>query len=276
MLPASISVREYFALASECRTQNQFNKLHIHFENILAPSELAQFRNMSQEHRFSEQSRSWLQKLQLLSPDLFDAPRFFVRKHLSEQILLYSDPNHLPQDKTLLVCFSGNARRLMLPISVFLQCLDPQTIDVVLLRKGEDKRPYLAGLQGICNSFVELLEHIDALVPAHPYHRTITLGTSSGGFPALMAALAMDAARGVSICGALLPEQRQSQSSTRQETEIVLVHGAEFAPDHDSAQAIRAIYGGSLCPIAGVSEHNVLNALRARGELARFLETILA
>ena len=262
--------------------QNQFNKLHIHFENILAPAELAQFLRMSRERQFSEHTRGWLQKLETLSPGLFDAPRVFARTHLSEEILLYSDaswPNH---DKTLLVCFSGNARRLMLPISLLLQCLEPQALDLLLLRKGADKRPYLAGLQGVCNSFIELLEHIDAMASACLYRRVITLGTSSGGFPAVMAAMAMGAARGVSVCGASPAAVSHDHlrlpfsAGNNRGTEITLVYGAEFAPDRNAARAIKAVYGGRLYPIAAVGEHNVLNALRARGELAGFLETVLA
>ena len=215
MLRASISTADYFTLAAECRTQNQFNKLHIHYENILAPLEFAHFARLSAERGFHEWSRIWLRKIGTLSPGLFEAPKGFSREPLSENILLYRDRSVAAAGKTLLIGFAGNARRLMLPISVFLQCLNPQAWDLVLLRKGPEKRSYLEGLEGECQSFVELLERVDRLVPAGSYRRLVTLGTSNGGFPAVLAALFMDAARGVSICGASprapLPEWLQWQ-----------------------------------------------------------------
>ena len=39
MLTTLSQASEYLPLALECRTQNQFNRLHIHLENILAPQE---------------------------------------------------------------------------------------------------------------------------------------------------------------------------------------------------------------------------------------------
>jgi len=279
MLPTSAAVSEFFVLASECHTQNQFNRLHIHFENILAPAELANFLNLVQSHRLSEYSCGWLEKLQTFSPEVFAAPKPFVRTQLCDRLLLYTEPNRSPRDKTLLLCFSGNARRLMLPIALFLQCLDPGSFDLLLLRKGNDMKSYLSGLEGICDSLGELIEHVDAMTPISIYRRVITLGTSSGGFPAVMAAITIGATRGVSICGAYphdLSQHKMCAPDRGKASDIVLVYGAEFEPDFKAARAIAAVYGGSLAPIAGVGEHNVLNALRARGELNTFLEALLA
>ena len=43
MLTTSSRASEHLPLALQCRTQNQFNKLHIHLENILAPPEFGLF-----------------------------------------------------------------------------------------------------------------------------------------------------------------------------------------------------------------------------------------
>ena len=159
MLTTLSQASEYLPLALECRTQNQFNRLHIHLENILAPQEFVLLADLARRQQFPERSRNWLEKIGGLSPGLFDRPQAFSRRALSENVLFYQDEERAPATKTLLVGFAGDARRLMLPIAVFLQCLDARTWDLVLLRKGPHKRPFSRGVEGVSRHLPSVLNY---------------------------------------------------------------------------------------------------------------------
>jgi hypothetical protein len=199
MLTTLSQASEYLPLALECRTQNQFNRLHIHLENILSPREFALLADLAKRQQFPERSRNWLEKIGGLSPSLFDSPQAYSRRALSENVLFYQDPERAPATKTLLVGFAGDARRLMLPIAVFLQCLDARAWDLVLLRKGPQKRPFSKGVEGVSRHLPSVLSYVNRLVAARRYRRIVTLGTSGGGFYAIVAAILLDGASGVSI-----------------------------------------------------------------------------
>ena len=116
MLTTLSQASDYLPLALECRTQNQFNRLHIHLENILAPREFVLLADLATWQQFPERSRSWLEKIGGLSPGLFDRPQAFSRRAFSENVLFYQDHAREAAAKSLLVGFAGDARRLMLSL----------------------------------------------------------------------------------------------------------------------------------------------------------------
>ena len=65
MLTTSSPASDYLPLALECRTQNQFNRLHIHLENILAPREFVFLADLARRQQFPERSRQYLCELAL-------------------------------------------------------------------------------------------------------------------------------------------------------------------------------------------------------------------
>jgi hypothetical protein len=285
MLTTLSQASEYLPLALECRTQNQFNRLHIHLENILSPREFALLADLAKRQQFPERSRNWLEKIGGLSPSLFDSPQAYSRRALSENVLFYQDPERAPATKTLLVGFAGDARRLMLPIAVFLQCLDARAWDLVLLRKGPQKRPFLKGVEGISRHLPSVLSYVNRLVAARRYRRIVTLGTSGGGFYAIVAAILLDGASGVSIGGAaptsalgfrLRWQLAYHRAVAKREPAFKFVYSADHDVDRKAAMAMQAAFGGRLRPVVGVTEHNALAPLIARGELAEFLNEILS
>ena len=102
------------------------------------------------------------------------------------------------RDKGLLVAFTGNARRLMMPIPVFLQFVDAQLWDVLLLKKCA-RNSYLLGIEGISTDFRGLIDYIETTTSAMQHRSVITLGASGGGFAAIWAAVLMRATRGICV-----------------------------------------------------------------------------
>jgi hypothetical protein len=275
---------DYAALSSRCRTKNEFRRLHIDLENTLAPTELREIKKFIDTQDADAPGHGWVGELQKLSPELFEVPQAYQRRSLTSRATLYQDPASDVAERGLLVAFSGDARRLMLPVCVFLQLIDSRRWDVLVLRKN-GKTSFLRGLEGVSSSLPGLIRYVQRAVAATRYRRTITLGTSGGGSAAIMAALLMEADRGVSICGSALKlrggiwlrhrialGQRKAAAAGR---ELWYIYGSDCARDLQAARALLDRYGGELYPIPGADEHNVFRWLLERGQLAAFLDGII-
>ena len=285
MLNTSSQPSEYLPLALRCRSKNEFNLLHIAFENILAPIEFTYFMDLVATQQLPKQTYDWLRKFAGLSPGLYDSPQGFKRDALAENMLLYRNPTENAGGKTLLVGFAGNARRLMMPIAIFLQCLDSRVWDVVLLRKGLEQRTFFEGVYGVAGTFPDLLEYVRKAVSAERYCRVMTFGTSGGGLAAIVAAMLLGANRGVSVCGAPptspLDPWWESQFAGRPRHAVGLpqlhyVYGAGSQYDRQSALALQGFFGGMLHPVAGVDDHYALKPMLKAGQFQTFLNELLA
>jgi hypothetical protein len=269
---------DYLKLASACRTQNAFNRLHIGLENICTPLEVAEIAKLASSSKSPEAIGSWLKKFRLWIPELFDAPQGYVRRTFSRHVILYQNPERAVCDKGLLVAFSGNARRLSMPVSVFLQFVDSRSWDVVVLKKCS-RGSYLLGLEGVSNNFRGLVEYLQTALSSMQYRRVITLGTSAGGFAATWAAVLMGAERGISLSGCppnALPSPTIGDQPAPNGADLCFVYGMDSAPDHQSALALLDLFGGRLRPVAGIDTHNVIGQLMKRGQFAEFIDEMLA
>jgi hypothetical protein len=268
----------YLKLAWRCQTQNEFNRLHIELENICTPLELAGIAELAKSSKIPEPSRLWLEKIGKWTPGIFDAPQRFECHSFSAHVTLYQDPERSVRDKGLLVAFAGNARRLMMPVSVFLQFVESRLWDVVVLKK-DGRNSYLDGMDSVATDFHGLVEYVKTTFSPVQYRRVITLGTSSGGFAAAWAALLMDADRGVSISGCpprALPARVEDRRAKRHGVDLCYVYGMESAPDHQSAIALLGLFGGRLRPVPDIDTHGALGRLLKRGQFAEFLDEMLS
>jgi hypothetical protein len=275
---------DYAKLISRCRTQNEFNRLHIELENTLTPVELASIASRAGTSNIPEPSRLWLEKIRRWTPHLFDAPQHYERVAFSEHVILYQDHESDLRDKGLLVAFSGNARRLMMPVCVFLQHVDSRRWDIVVLKKCA-RNSYLLGLHGVATDFPDLVAYVQTTFSSAQYRRMVTLGTSSGGFPAAWAAVLLGADRGISVCGraprplpALSMGDRpvtHQDTTARDEVDLCFVYGADCVPDHQAALSLLDLFGGRLRPVTEVDGHGVLGQLLKRGQFAEFVEEML-
>ena len=282
MLISSTLATEYLTLASQCRTVNQFNKLHIRLEKHLAPAEIGYLAGLDVQ-QLPSLTYEWLRKLASFSPGMIDSPQRFERQPLSEHAVLYKDPDWDEGEKSLLLAFCGNGGRLGMPTSVFLQCLTSRDWDVLVLRKGPQHRSYMAGLEGVANTLPGVVRYIRNGTIATRYKRVITLGASAGGYAAVLTALLMNTARGISICGSppqaplsLWLRWRLRKAIERHQPELEFVHGADSERDRAASLLMLDSFGGRLRPLPSVGEHNVLFALFKRGHIAEFLHDVLA
>ena len=283
MLTTSSQPSEYLPLALRCRSKNEFNLLHIAFENILAPAEFTYFMDLVATQQLPKQTYDWLRKIAGLSPGLYDAPQRFQRDALAENVLRYRDPTENDGGKTLLVGFAGNARRLMMPIAIFLQCLDARLWDVVLLRKGLEQTNFFDGVYGVAGNFPDLMEYVRKAASPEKYRRVMTYGTSGGGFAAILAAVLLGATRGVSVCGAPSPLDPwlEAQLAGRptpsvEPPQLHYIYGADSETDLQSALALQSLFGGRLHPVAGVDDHYALKPMLKAGQFHTFLNELLA
>ena len=63
---------DYAKLASQCRTVNEYNQLHIGLENVCTPRELAEIAKLARSRWGFKATRSWLKNYQTWTPDLFE------------------------------------------------------------------------------------------------------------------------------------------------------------------------------------------------------------
>jgi hypothetical protein len=274
---------EYLSRSSQCQTQNEFNRLHIELENELSPLEVASIAKLTDTHDLPKFSREWLDKIGRLHPDVLDNPRQFRRHAISPYVNFYQDGDGSQQEKSLLVGFTGNARRLMLPAAIFLQFLEPRCWDMVVLRKC-GRNTYLRGLEGVATDLAGIVQYVRDSVPVAGYRRIVTFGTSGGGYAAAWAAILFNAARGICVGGSVpkfpadsvnVP-RRYQPSPAPHGVDLEFVYGMDFLRDKQSALALQTLFGGRMHPVAGVEHHNVLAALLAHGEVSGFLSEVLA
>jgi hypothetical protein len=269
---------DYLRRASRCRTQNEFNRLHIELENILTPLELAGIAKLAKMSTSPEPSRLWLERIQKWKPELFESPQGYERRSFSRHVTLYQNPKGEAHDKGLLVAFSGDARRLMMPTSVFLQFVDSRMWDVVVLKKGS-RNSYLLGLDSVATDFHGLVEYLQTTFTPAQYRRVMTLGTSSGGFAAAWAAFLMGADRGISVGGGPprpLPALTAGDQPAPDGVDLCYVYGMDCPQDHQAALLLLDIFGGRLRPVPDIDAHGVLSRLLKSGKLAEFLDEMLA
>lgn len=274
--PADLS--DYLALARACRTQNQFNRLHIKIDEDCSPEEMAEI-GARETDAYPAESRAWLAALREREPGMFDAPRPFDRRVLADRVTLYEGRGAPRGAKTLLIGFSGVTRRLMLPPSFILQALDAGAWDLLLLKRTKS---FLAGMDGVAPDFDGLLRYLETEIGVARYGRAVSLGVSGGGAPAVIAAMRMGLPRGVSICGVaaqetldLQPRRSRVSRLFRRGPSLCFAYGADFPPDRDAALAMSAAWGGHRRPVAKAKRHNVLKFLHSRGRLGDFLKEVL-
>jgi hypothetical protein len=263
---------DYLKLASCCKTENMFNRLHIDLENICSPLEIVEI----QEAKHSETTRKWLEHFFYWAPNLFEEPQRYKRRAISWPLMLYEDSEREIHEKNLLIAFADDARRLMLPIPVFLQYVDCRLWNVVVLKRGIQS--HLHGLDGVSTDFGGVIRYVENALSPSQYRRVITLGTSGGGFPAIWAAMLMRASRGISICGcppkSILPSLEGRRASY--DIDLCYVYGDAQERDRRSAFSLYKLFGGRLYPIPDAGDHVLLYHLMMRRELGEFLNNMLA
>jgi amino acid adenylation domain-containing protein len=279
---------EYISVSKKCRSSNQLRKIQISLENIITPSEVEYFHSAILETEpVNSKHQEWIKKFHV-EYNFFkkSTPEEFFRKKMVDHIYFYGDKFD-PKEKTLLICFSGNAQRMMMPLPFFLQQLDARETDVLLIR-DPTRNGYRTGIKGISNSIEAVIDQITHLLDISQYKRTAAIGTSGGGFPALLSAmrLGLDASLSVGSCGPYDSRWKKLSDSSafdmiiknyrsqEKHPNINLCYGTKSSLDHKSALEISQLISAHIIPIENAG-HVALPSIRLTGGLNKLLtETI--
>jgi len=199
-------------------------------------------------------------------------PVEFERSEVLRGVTFYTADAGSTDRKTMIIGFSGLQHRLMAPTSWLLDCLNPMLYDVVVLRDFS-KLTFARGIPGLGAEFLEAMTNLRSRVDMHAYRNVISLGTSGGAIPALLAALLLELNRGISICPEDFrrfasrlktmglddePYAALLTSRPRPFPELILVHGAERKEDAIAASFLHNLVPSHLSKVKNCAQHGVL------------------
>jgi hypothetical protein len=222
-----------------------------------------------------------------IAPLLSDRPPVrYVRSDLCEYVHFYSANRGAPN---LIVAFCGSGHRLMMPVSYFLQLMQDDFYDVLLLADVQ-RRHFDGGIPGFSSSLVETLQRIRAFLETRSYRGVIAFGTSMGGFPALRAGLWLGANRAISIGGGfcshplrLLRMQHEMRAfdlicACRPTSNVPLlaVFASSNTVDARQYEVLRQVLPHCVPMKIEAEVHNVLKHLDRNGRLSSFFAEIFA
>ena len=281
--------RLYRRYTKRCRTENQFNRVHIVLDNYMTPAEVRHFAAALAAEPAESPSRRWIATLQGSMPVKAARPVEFQRHEHARGVTHYTASAFPDAEKTLIIGFSGIHHRLMMPTAWLLDCLNPRLYDVLVLRDFS-RRSFAAGLPRLGNDLLEALSGLRKHCDPRAYRKAASLGTSAGGVPAIIAAIALGLDRGIALCPshylwyaqhvkALGLDERSHAavlaSRKRPFPQLVLVTGAEKKDDLVAAEALHAIVPSRLWKLRNCAQHGVLKWQVQRGTLRPFLAKLL-
>lgn len=178
-------------------------------------------------------------------------PEHYSRHTLTSGVRMFTGNGPRGQ-RTLVVSFPGNGGRLMMPLPIILQHLPASSIDLVIV-PDRIKASFRKGIPALGGTVEEALVKLKEHLPKG-YQRLVTLGTSSGGVPSLLAAAEFGADMVLAVGAGHPDDERWDETrnvSKRQLLEaamprlancrVTLAFGAQSPDDEISADAIAAI-----------------------------------
>lgn len=282
-------VKRYQETVGAFKSVNQVNKFQIDLGHALTPLEMYELLQFASNKDLPAASKDWLKALQ----GIFDRYRLplvpHTRVNIHEGVTLYKGRPQDGQERHLLVAFTGDARRLMVPIFVFLQECNMANLDVLLLA-DHSQRFYLDGIQGFAPSMDSLIKRIKSLYDKGNYQSLLSLGTSGGGLTALWTGIATQADMSISIGGPshLYTDSRLSamarpfggfeqlvKTEKKQLPKMVYVLGDKCAKDQVKLEELQALVPLEVVRVEGCEEHNIIHFLYLKDQLGEFLRKLI-
>ena len=272
----------------KCDTEHAFDALLESFYTEMTPNELAPLASVSLteaelqlpvKHRFLSAQKFLSETVCPLALN-----QNWRRQSPSKCIRLYTSPEGEAGNKILIVGFAGNLFRLMMPMWTFLSHLNSRASDLLFLW-DPDRKHYRDGIPELGDDFPELIKSLDKLVSDMKYRRIIAFGTSAGGLPALCAGLANGWQSIVAINAAYPPNAKhfipmlkraKDQNGSPSKQRIHLYYSEWRQEDLMSTVAIAKMVNGSIRPLVGHDQHNVLWEAYQRGELPKLFSEFFA
>ncbi len=276
-----------------CTTVNLFNRMRVSIELIHAPAEIALLAAQVRERRVElpEVAAHWLGRMETLLVGDGRPAEAYVRRTLADDASWYAAPGSPAEraKRTVVIAFTGDAHRLMMPLALFLQNCPADRYEFLVLF-DRARRLYLNGVAGLGDTLEATLERIASIAPRSHFRRAMTFGTSAGGLAAVWAAVALRFDRAVSVGGVTPAEvvnrvQTQGMSAdgfaeairanAGHLPEVLLVAGEDAERDRMKARTMADFLPATQIFVPGCSDHNVLHALWSRGELRPFLARLM-
>lgn len=276
-----------------CTTVNLFNRLRISLELILAPAEIVLLAAQVRERRIElpEVAAHWLGRMETLIVGDGRPAEAYVRRTLADDASWYAAPGSPAEraERTVVIAFTGDAHRLMMPLALFLQNCPADRYEFLVLF-DRARSLYLNGVAGLGDTLEATLERIASIAPRTHFRRAMSFGTSAGGLAAVWAAVALQFDRAVSV-GGVTPAEVVSRVQTQGMSadgfaevirvnaghlpEVLLVAGEDAQRDRMKARTMADYLPATQIFVPGCSEHNVLYDLWTQGELRPFLARLM-
>lgn len=195
------------------------------------------------------------------------------REHQTENSILYRSPGDV-SGKTLVVGFSGNMRRLMLPTWRMLACMDGN-MDLLLV-SDPSQSIFLKGAHGLGDTPEAVVQHALDFSARAGYGRLVALGTSGGGPMALFAGSRDGFSRGIAVC----PPARQRhpqlgdffRSFPADAAQKLLIATSSADRDKNAAADIaRLVPGITIEMHKDFHTHNIIHEAEMKGTLRSHL-----
>lgn len=272
-----------------CRTENQSNRLHIVIENYMTPAEVHHFDQALEKERHDAPGRMWIAQLLGQMPTRKSRTVEFERHGIRRDFTLYTASTVPASQKTLIIGFAGNYHRLMAPTPYLLDCLNPAKYDLLVLRDLE-RRLFSKGFAGLGPDFFAAMQNLHRRVDPMAYRGAITLGTSGGALPALLAAVLLKLKRGVALGS---PDFQRFQGHLHERgvddaryaelfaarpepfPDLILAYGAAFGKDATAAHALHGLIPSHLHPVENCATHSLFGWHLRRRTMPAFLEALL-
>lgn len=191
-------MNDYLRELLACRSAADFHKVHRKAGDVFTPLEIAWL--LDRDFALPQPTQDFLAGL--TERGYFDPgePERYLRAALGPGATLYSDPDHEPHGKRLLVAFCSYGHRLLMPVPSFLQMLPSERFDVLMLADHR-RSHFLLGIPGLAPDLPGLVRWIEGNADLKRYGDMLCYGVSAGGFTALRAAHLLGAPRGIAMSG---------------------------------------------------------------------------
>jgi hypothetical protein len=227
--------------------------------------------------------KDWLTKFRDMVMHHNPQMTMYRQGRVASGVTLYSSGGDR-REKVLLVGLCGRARNLCCATAMFLQYFPDTAYDLVVLTDAT-KIGFTGGILGYAQPFVAAIEKLRADLEIEGYRETRTLGVSSGGSPALLAAALLKSTRAVCI-GGKLPTDSDEYGKTPAAIELeaalrkteldraVAVFASGNSVDVANAQKLAKVVRVTLMAIPDMDDHALIEPLDRRGELTGFFHSV--
>ncbi|MCC6380216.1 MAG: hypothetical protein IT519_15485 [Burkholderiales bacterium] len=278
---------------ARCATQNQANRLYIQIEVHASPEETAAIVDGVRARRMTLDPlhQRWHAVMEHALRGDGRTVQPYARRPLCPGASMYAAPagEDAIARRTLVIAFTGNAERLMMPLAMFLQHCPADAYDFLVLF-DPTRRFYLGGVEGFGSDLPASIAGIRERVGPERYRRAVAFGTSGGGLAAVWTAVELGLPRAVSVGGAMQSTIAASERGQALDLsgfgdalarhahhlpEVFYLAGDGAERDLRKGRELQAVLPTTLLLVPGCTHHNTLFQVRELGGLDRLLEVLL-